>query len=358
MSVLPRYVLKADDLITSHKATVEGFLSQSLAKTGKASAFVEAASKFQDALEAAEVIETLDVQSNESLDQAQRIEAVVVGLLSNLSCRNGIISAAGLSQKAREHLTEKEIDFAVKRVLPTLLINSAKEFMKEIFSRYLLTEGDALGGQMRNYIGAEAGEKLTNALIDALRAIGSPAVLPSTKLFDVGTEESHFTLTKSETQKILRVSWENKLLLFDVKPALIGKNIDVILLNTSSVARPTGRATKRNSTGKPSKAAETTYERALLSEPSNYLACGELKGGIDPAGADEHWKTARSALDRIRERFQPLKHCPALFFVGAAIQADMAEEIFTRLQNGCLTYGANLTVPEQVQDLAEWLVAL
>jgi hypothetical protein len=27
-----------------------------------------------------------------------------------------------------------------------------------------------------------------------------------------------------------------------------------------------------------------------LSNRDNYLSIGELKGGIDPAGADEHWK--------------------------------------------------------------------
>jgi len=32
---------------------------------------------------------------------------------------------------------------------------------------------------------------------------------------------------------------------------------------------------------------------------------GELKGGIDPAGADEHWKTANKALDKMRKPFTP-----------------------------------------------------
>jgi hypothetical protein len=36
----------------------------------------------------------------------------------------------------------------------------------------------------------------------------------------------------------------------------------------------------------------------------------------------------------------------------------MDEEIFSELQNGMLTYAANLTVPEQLADLAAWLVRL
>jgi type II restriction enzyme len=43
--------------------------------------------------------------------------------------------------------------------------------------------------------------------------------------------------------------------------------------------------------------------REIIKIPSAYIALGELKGGIDPAGADEHWKTARTALNRIHEAF-------------------------------------------------------
>ena len=50
-----------------------------------------------------------------------------------------------------------------------------------------------------------------------------------------------------------------------------------------------------------------------------YLALGELKGGIDPAGADEHWKTANSALERIRKAFTDNNCQPKTFFIGAAI---------------------------------------
>jgi type II restriction enzyme len=122
--------------------------------------------------------------------------------------------------------------------------------------------------------------------------------------------------------------------LFDRSPAFVGKNLDAVLLDTS-----TGRS-----------------EKQCFGDQSCYLACGELKGGIDPAGADEHWKTANSALGRIRHAFGDQRPC--LFFVGAAIEAAMAVEIFAQLSDGRLTYAANLTVPEQVGDLATWLSGL
>ncbi|WP_204102212.1 MULTISPECIES: AvaI/BsoBI family type II restriction endonuclease [Spirulina sp. CCY15215] len=45
-------------------------------------------------------------------------------------------------------------------------------------------------------------------------------------------------------------------------------------------------------------------------------------------------------------------------FIGAAIENSMAEEIFTQISMGVLSYAANFTVEEQVSELVSWLVAL
>jgi hypothetical protein len=97
-------------------------------------------------------------------------------------------------------------------------------------------------------------------------------------------------------------------------------------------------------------------EEMLLERPAAYLACGELKGGIDPAGADEHWKTAKTALSRIGNKLK--RSCPPLFFVAAAIETAMARDIFRDLKKGFLTHAANLTDDRQVEDLASWLISL
>lgn len=97
-------------------------------------------------------------------------------------------------------------------------------------------------------------------------------------------------------------------------------------------------------------------EESLLADKNNYIACGELKGGIDPAGADEHWKTANSALGRIRAAFG--RNVPTLFFIGAAIESSMAKEIFGQLRSGKLTHAANLNEEKQVDDLVGWLSSL
>lgn len=241
----------------------------------------------------------------------------VTKLLEVAAFRDRLLAAAGFSDKAINHLSEKELTDALEKVFQTTFHKAGANFREEIFYRYLLTKGDALGGQMRNFTGATAQAKLASALLNALG----------------GSTELEIRRAPA-TEKIQRISWRGRRLLFDVKPKLIEKSVDVILL--------AGR--------------EGASEIMLLEEPGSYLACGELKGGIDPAGADEHWKTANSALNRIRKVFG--RNCPPLFFIGAAIEASMAKEIFRELQKEKLAHAANLTVDAQVQDLASWLVSL
>ena len=92
--------------------------------------------------------------------------------------------------------------------------------------------------------------------------------------------------------------------------------------------------------------------------PAAYIALGELKGGIDPAGADEHWKTARTALNRIHEAFAKRRAKPHTFFIGAAIEAKMASEIWTLLERGILENAANLTDEDQIASITRWLCSL
>jgi hypothetical protein len=86
-----------------------------------------------------------------------------------------------------------------------------------------------------------------------------------------------------------------------------------------------------------------------------YLALGELKGGIDPAGADEHWKTAKTALHRIRTAFAAEKVEPKLFFVGAAVALRMAGEIWQDLQANILSNAGNLTSQDHVASICTWV---
>ncbi len=272
-------------------------------KTKEAVPFVAEAKRFMHAL--------AGVQSERDLQS----------LLADPATRDALISAAGLSNKARGHLSKEEQDQAALNVLHQFFSTEEADFREEILYRYLLTKGDALGGKLRNIIGGIAEEKFAESIVDALN--------------DRGVEPR---LGTSRLNKVNRIQWPERIIFFNRTPKFISKNIDVIMLDLSLPHQ---------------------QERGLLEMPKAFLACGELKGGIDPAGADEHWKTARSALNRIVESFERIEVAsPHLFFLGAAIAKAMAEEIFGMLQSGKLAHSANLTQDDQVRDLANWIVSL
>jgi type II restriction enzyme len=293
-----RYIRTYEDLVTPIDATQSGFLQQALRKTKEASPYVDRAKQLLDKLQV--------VQKPQELVGIQEI-------------RDDLITAAGFSDKATNYFSSSELENALLEVLQEIEKKAGTQWRTEIIYRFLLTRGDTLGGVMRNIMGAEAKAKFTEAILKALQ---NKDVSPS------------IVYSSTNVDKVQQISWAERILLFDKKPKLIGKNVDVILLR-----RPESRVSVT----------------VLLDRKDNYLVCGEVKGGIDPAGADEHWKTAYGALARIREKFQ--KGQPKLFFVGAAIENSMADEIFSQLQSGLLNHAANLNVSQQVSDLATWLVS-
>lgn len=296
--MLPKHVHSAKDLVTPIDVTQSGFLQQALRKTKEASPYVD--------------------RANQLLDQLQ-IAPKPQNLIDIEEIRDDLVTAAGFSDKATNYFSPTELRDALLKVLQEIETKAGSDWRTEIVYRFLLTRGDTLGGMMRNIMGSEAKAKFAEAVQVALRSSGiSPNV----------------SCSKTNIDKVQQVSWPKRILLFDKKPRLIGKNVDVILLHQSD-----------------NDASVTD----LLYRRENYLVCGEVKGGIDPAGADEHWKTASGALARIRDKFP--ERPPKLFFVGAAIETSMADEIFSQLKSGLLTHAANLNVPQQLSDLVSWLVS-
>ncbi len=127
------------------------------------------------------------------------------------------------------------------------------------------------------------------------------------------------------------LSWENnnkdRTLLFKVNVPLVKSNADLCLFDSS-----------------PANIDETNT--------ASYIALGKFKG------ADEHWKTARTALERIRKSFAKSKLKPHTFFIGAAIEKKMAAEIWNDLVRGVLTNAANLNEENQVASISHWLCNL
>jgi len=292
-----RFVKTPHDLVTASSATQLGFREQALRKAEVAESFVKEA-------------RTLYMNLQELSD--------TTNLLTESSLFPQLMTAAGFSDKAKGYFSKDELLEALSDVLARLKGDDATSWQQEIVYRYLLTCGDALGGSMRNIVGAYAQKKFCNTILEHLERNNVPVKISSSPI--------------GKTQKI---SWEKRALVFDKQLPAVNKNIDVILLDKHDL---------------------TATDKDLLAQPAACLACGEIKGGIDPAGADEHWKTARSSLERIRGPIG--KSCPPLFFAAAAIVEAMAEEIFAQLQDGRLAHAANITIQEQLDDLASWLISL
>ncbi len=248
-----------------------------------------------------------------------------------------LITAAGISDKALNHLNERDLENAVKNLIEQHLEPAGEKFVEELVFRFLLTRGDSLGGSMRNLAGKLGEYKLIRSLLGYLSMTGTDY-----KWLDRRTGEWLDSLPPdADIEKdISGMSWETdgqeRILLFNKTIRIVRKNIDLILLNCSL----------------------DDYCIDELNNGGIYLALGELKGGIDPAGADEHWKTARSSLERIKKAFSKTGHTPATFFVGAAIEDSMAREIWAQLETGALTNAGNLTDPDQLSSLVEWLCNL
>jgi hypothetical protein len=306
----------SDDLVTTYEATRAGFIALVLEKNRLATPYVAEARALQEAVSKAKT--PADVRTIEGIE-------------------TGLLAAAGLSDKSLVHLSEEDREEAIDRLVKDFLEPAGDKFVEELVFRFLLTRGDTLGGSIRNIGGVLAQQKFSSFIISELKTAG------------LRYKWQHATTRQwvdmrddnAEIERSLRgISWErehqSRTLIYNLKVPLIKSNIDICLFSLS-----------------PKELHEKGYGLA-----HSYIALGELKGGIDPAGADEHWKTARTALDRIRQGFAHTGHIPYTFFIGAAIEQRMAKEIWDQLEKGVLANAANLNDPDHLKSVARWLCAL
>jgi hypothetical protein len=291
-----QHLRAAEDLKTTYEATRAGFVAMALEKSRQATPFIEQARVLKAA--------------------AAALQAPI-DLLSLHDLQPALLVASGVSDKATAYLQASDREDAILSLIRNYLEPQGSNWIEELVYRFLLTRGDSLGGAMRNIAGALAQRKVTRAVVAALTLLGQPY-----QYLDIA---SNIWLPKPESDadielRVRGLSWLTKqvprTLVYNIKVPAVNKNVDLCLLNCSAKELASG------------KAARLTYQLNDL-----YLALGELKGGIDPAGADEHWKTAQAALGRIQKSFSEASNLPLIFFIGAAIERDMANEIWLQLQN-------------------------
>jgi len=310
-----QHLTSSESLVTTYEETRAGFVALALEKNRRATPFIEEARALK----------------------AAASKASKPALLVNIAgIKAALLTAAGVSNKAAGHMEPQDQEEAIQGLIEQFLEPAGSNFVEELVFRFLLTRGDALGGSMRNIGGAMAQRKLTRAIIASLSVAGISYDWLSTKsnTWIHGTEDDPDIELDANG-----LSWsnghQNRTIRYNLTVPFLKKNVDLCLFNCRYQAFSVGY---RN--------------------PAFYVALGELKGGIDPAGADEHWKTARTSLSRIKLAFESNGFSPHLFFVGAAIENSMAEEIWNQLEEGTLSNAANLTDANQVASLCRWLCNL
>ena len=284
-------------------------------------------------------------QTTPYIDRAKKLKAIASTaknpkeLIKMTSIRAPLLTAAGLSDKAMTHLTEEDKEKAVSELIKNFIEPAGKDFVDELVFRFLLIQGDSLGGAMRNIVGAIAMQKLTRSIISTLVNAEIQFSWLDNRSKKVEWKDGDPSDPNIESN-LKAISWsingKNRILIYNKNIPIVKKNIDVVLFDAKKEEDLNG----------------------LLANPKKYVLLGELKGGIDPAGADEHWKTANSALDRIRSAFGKHGLTPYTMFIAAAIEESMAKEIWEHLESGKITNAANLTDDVQITHLCGWLIKL
>ncbi len=312
-----KHLSGSSDLVTTYEEVRAGFVALALEKNRRATPFVEQA---------------------RSLKAAASQAGTPVDLFNIESIQPALLTASGVSDKAVNYLLPKDKIEAIQGLIAKYLEPAGPAFVEELVFRFLLTRGDTLGGSTRNIGGIMGERKLTRATLAnlALAKIPYQWLHSDSKEWIIGKDDD----AAADIELYLTaIGWSYKsrdrTMIYNRRVPFIGKNIDLCLLNCNPQELNTA-----------------------FTVPSRYIALGELKGGIDPAGADEHWKTARTSLARIRKAFSDNGFSPCIFFVGAAIENSMAEEIWHQLENGTLSNAANLTNADQVASLCGWLCSL
>lgn len=309
-------IMRFEDLITSREETRAGFIAFALEKNRRSTPYIENAKAFK-----------VFASKAKCPDDLLKIQEI----------RTPLLSASGLSDKALKYFTEEDKNQAIQELIDKFLKPAGKDFVEEAVYRYLLIKGDSLGGSMRNLVGALAQQKLIRCLIANLNILNLDY-----KWLDGEDKKNWKDKPEDDYQieeKLKAISWtyksETKVLSFNMNIPTVKNNVDICLFTSTP----------------------ETFD-SVLENPANAIMFGELKGGIDPAGADEHWKTGNSALNRIRDSFAKINIPIKTSFVGAAIEIKMATEIFAQLSNGILTNAANLTKNDHLVEYCNWIIQL
>ena len=146
-----RFITKASDLVTTHEQIRAGFLRIALEKNMVGDPYVKIALAFKAM-----------AQGTTGPDD----------FLNMPNIRPFLLTASGLSDKSMNYLDDNDQTSAIQELIEKFLKPAGENYIDEIIYRYLLIKGDAVGGTMRNRIGAIGQEKLIRTIISCMNVQG------------------------------------------------------------------------------------------------------------------------------------------------------------------------------------------
>lgn len=315
-----KFIKSSDDLVTSRDSTRAGFVAFALEKNRIATPLIEQA----------KVLKTEASKAEKPSD-----------LLNFKNIQTSLLTASGLSDKSLQYFDDKDKLNAIQNLIDNFLEPAGSEFINELIYRFLLIKGDSLGGSMRNIIGFLAEQKFLKSFIASLSILGIEYKwLRKSNPKKWENKPNDETIIYNDFKAIYwrNLNNEDFVLIFNMTIPKVNKNVDISIFN------------RCYRDFQPNKIKDYLNDIILL---------GEIKGGIDPAGADEHWKTANSALNRIRNaKIRSDSYSIKTAFIGAAIEKSMSKEIFTQLESGQLSNAANLLIENQLNEICLWLATI
>ena len=203
-----------ESLVTTHEETRAGFLSIALEKNRVSDPFVKNALAFKSM-----------VAHTHSPEELLAIPQV----------RPFLITAAGLSEKSLAYLDERDQTMAIQELIDKFLKPAGKAYIDEATFRYLLIKGDAVGGTMRNKIGALGQERLIRGIYSSMNVRG----LCCHRLLSSSSRWTAVDQNAPEAEKNVKaLHWINekgeRLLVFNARIPTVNKNVDMTEIGRAS----------------------------------------------------------------------------------------------------------------------------
>lgn len=215
--------------------------------------------------------------------------------------------------------------------------------------------GESFGGSWRNEVGRLAYAEVLSPLALYLHRRGVLASILYKLKGRIIAQEEEETINRRQTYTLNlteSIDLDEKLRQLEEQRIIYRE----FLLKNGHRLQIDRQITWRDDKGKPYKIGP---DLSSLSEDEKVLFwSGELKGGADPAGSDEHWKTATRAFDRILEAAERTNRPkPKLSFIATIFVERVAREAEMLIAQGKLYSVYNLTQmadePQKQQQFLE-----